>query len=154
MADLKDLLNKNAVLELKPEIKELLIQTEKSLKGSSRRIFMAETVRLLGKGGQRKAARELGWDRDTIRKGTRELQSGIVCIDNYAGRSRKRIEDHLPNIIEDIKDIVEPRCQTDPTFRSTTMYSPITAAEVRRRLVEEKGYSDFNFPFGEPFPTS
>jgi hypothetical protein len=146
MTDFKDLLNENAVLELKPEIKELLMQTAGALKGSERRLFMAETVRLLGKGGQRKAEKELGWDRDTIRKGTRELQTGIVCVDNFAGRGRKRVEHHLPNINEDIRDIVEPRCQTDPTFRSTTMYSPITAAEVRRRLIEEKGWSDEELP--------
>ena len=146
MTDLEDLLNENAALELKPEIKELLMQAADALKGPDRRLFMAETVRFLGKGGQRKAERELGWDRDTIRKGTRELKSGFICVDNFGGRGRKRIEHHLPNINEDIRDIVEPRCQTDPTFRSTTMYSPVTAANVRRRLIEEKGYSDKELP--------
>jgi hypothetical protein len=69
-----------------------------------------------------------------------------MCFDNFSGRGRKRIEHHLPNINDDIRDIVEPRCQTDPTFRSTAMYSPITAANVRKRLIEEKGYSDEELP--------
>ena len=142
MTDFKDLLNENAVLELKPYIKEFLMQAADALKGPDRRLFMAETVRFLGKGGQRKAARELGWDRETIRKGTRGLKSGFICVDNFKGRGRKRIEHRLPNINEDIEDIVEPRCQTDPAFRSTTMYSPVTAANVRRRLIDEKGWSD------------
>ena len=60
MTDLEDLLNENAALELKPEIKELLMQAADALKGPDRRLFMAETVRFLGKGGQRKAERELG----------------------------------------------------------------------------------------------
>jgi hypothetical protein len=64
-------------MELTPEIKSLLIETAKDLKGSARRLFMARTVKVLGKDGQRKAERELGWDRQTIRKGMRELESGI-----------------------------------------------------------------------------
>ncbi len=39
----------------------------------------------MGKGGQKKAEKELGWNRDTIRKGLKELQSGFVCIDNFSG---------------------------------------------------------------------
>ena len=42
---------------------------------------MAHVVLLMGKGGQRRAERELGWTRDIIRKGMKELKSGIVCID-------------------------------------------------------------------------
>lgn len=65
-------------MELTPEVKSLLIETAKDLKGSARRLFMARTVKALGKGGQRKAERELGWDRQTIRKGRHELESGIT----------------------------------------------------------------------------
>jgi hypothetical protein len=65
-------------MELTPEVKSLLIETAKELKGSGRRLFMARAVKALGKGGQRKAERELGWDRQTIRKGMRELESGIT----------------------------------------------------------------------------
>jgi len=65
-------------MELTPEVKSLLIETVKDLKGSVRRLFMARTVKALGKGGQRKAERELGWDRQTIRKGMKELESGMT----------------------------------------------------------------------------
>ncbi len=65
-------------MELTPEVKSLLIETAKDLQGSARRLFMARTVKALGKGGQRKAERELGWDRQTIRKGMWELESGIT----------------------------------------------------------------------------
>jgi hypothetical protein len=65
-------------IELTHEIKSLLIETGKELKGSARRLFMARTVKAMGKGGQRRAERELGWDRETIRKGVRELESGII----------------------------------------------------------------------------
>jgi hypothetical protein len=102
---------------------------------------MAQAVLIMGKGGQRRAEKELGWTRDTIRKGMRELKTGFVCIDNFSGRGRKRAEEKLPSLLEDIKDIVEPVCQTDPTFHSMQLYSPITAKEVYRRLIEIKGYS-------------
>lgn len=65
-------------MELTPEVKSLLIETAKDLKGSARRLFMARTVKALGKSGQRKAERELGWDRQTIRKGMRELESRVT----------------------------------------------------------------------------
>jgi hypothetical protein len=65
-------------MELTPEVKSLLIETAKELTGSRRRLFMARAVKALGKGGQREAERELDGDRKTIRKGTQELESGMV----------------------------------------------------------------------------
>ena len=75
-------------MELVKEVKELLMETVKSLKGSARRLFLARTVRALGKEGQRLAERELGWNRGMIRKGQHELEHGIVCIDAYSSRGR------------------------------------------------------------------
>ncbi len=65
-------------IELTHTVKSLLIEIAKELKGSARRLFMARAVKAMGKGGQRRAERELGWDRETIRKGGQELESGIV----------------------------------------------------------------------------
>ena len=107
---------------------------------------MAQIVESLGPGGQRRAQRELGWNRNTIIKGTKELNSGIVCIDNFSARGRRRSEDHLPHLLEDITDIVAPVSQIDPTFRTDQCYCPLTAGEVRRRLIEEKNYSDDQLP--------
>ncbi len=47
-------------MELTDSVKSLLIETAKSLKGNARRVFMARTVKELGRGGQRQAASELG----------------------------------------------------------------------------------------------
>ena len=65
-------------MELTHEVKSLLIETAKDMKGSNRRLFMARAVKAMGKDGQRRAERELGWDRKTIRKGMHELESGII----------------------------------------------------------------------------
>lgn len=132
--------------ELTPELKKFFNETRSKLKGAERREFMANVVLLLGRGGQSRAVRELGWDHKTIAKGIKELKAGIRCIDNFAGRGRHRVEDHLPNLLEDIKDIVEPVSQCDPTFRTMELYSPLTSAEVHRRLVEQKEYDFEQLP--------
>ncbi len=146
MGDRKIDVPKHAIEQITPELKAALNEAKSKLKGSDRRQFMAQIVLSLGPGGQRRAQRELGWNRNTIIKGTKELNSGIVCIDNFSGRGRRRSEDYLPHLLEDIKAIVEPVSQVDPTFRTDQTYCPLTAGEVRRRLIEEKNYSDQQLP--------
>jgi hypothetical protein len=72
-------------MELTDSLKTLLIETAQSLKGSARRLFMARTVKELGRGGQQRAARELRWGRMTIRKGMHELDSGVMCVELHNG---------------------------------------------------------------------
>lgn len=136
-------------MELTEEVKVLLLTTAKELKGSGRRMFMARTVQALGPGGQRLAERELGWNRGTIRKGRHEVKRGIVCVDAFLSRGRKRSEDHLPNLLNDITAIVDSQSQADPQFRTTRLYTRLTAAEVRRQLIAQKGYSDEELPTAE-----
>ena len=88
----------------------------------------------------------LGWDRKTIIKGTKELTSGIDFLDNFCGRGWRRVEQKLPNLLDDVKQIVEPVSQCDPTFRTTELYSSLTAAEVHRRLCKEKNYLHGQLP--------
>jgi hypothetical protein len=133
-------------MELSDSVKHLLIETAKSLKGSARRLFMARTVKELGPGGQRRAAHELGWGRMTIRKGMHELDSGLTCLDAFSLRGRKRAEEHLPNLLTDITTIVDSQSQADPQFRTTRLYTRLTAAEVRRQLIAQKGYRDAELP--------
>jgi hypothetical protein len=140
-------------MELVEEVKELLRETAKELKGSACRLFMARTVRALGEGGQRLAERELGWNRGTIRKGQHELEHGIICIDGYALRSRKRSEDHLPNLLADITTIVDGQSQADPQLRTNRLYTRLMATEVRRQLLTQKGYGDDELPTAETIAT-
>jgi hypothetical protein len=53
-------------MELTEEVKALLLNTAKELKGSARRVFMARTVQALGSGGKLLAEQELGWNRGTM----------------------------------------------------------------------------------------
>ena len=141
-------------MELTDSLKTLLIETAKSLKGSARRLFMARTVKELGPGGQQRAARELRWGRMTMRKGMRELATGVICIDAFALRGRKRAEAHLPNLLTDMQAIVDSQSQADPQFRSHRLYTRLTAAEVRRQLIAPKGYAAAARPPAETIGTT
>jgi hypothetical protein len=136
-------------MELTAELKATYIETAKVLKGSEQRMFMAGVVKALGYGGQSLAAREMGWCRDTIRKGLGELERGVPIKDNFSARGRKKAEEKLPNLLADIQVIVDGSSQTDPTFRSTRLYCRLSAAEVRRQLLKQKGYTDEELPSEE-----
>ena len=133
-------------MELTDSLKTLFLETVQSLQGSARRLFMARTVKELGPGGQRRAARELGWNRGTLRKGTHELQSGFMCLDAVSARGRKRAEDHLPHLLPDIQALVDSQSQADPHFRTTRLYTRLSAAEVRRQLIAQQGYTPEELP--------
>ena len=94
MDDQKAEMKYEAIGEISPELKAVLIETKAKLKGSDRRRFMAQIVLALGQGGQRRAMRELGWNRNIIIKAIKEFKSGIRCVDNYSGRGRKPAEHH------------------------------------------------------------
>ena len=133
-------------MHLSDSLKTLFRDTAKTLKGHARRRFLAQTVKELGPGGQRRAERELGWNRETIRKGLHELDSGLICIDNFAARGRKRAEEHLPNLLSDITDIVDSQSQADPQFRTRRLYTRLDAGEVRQQLIAQHGYTDADLP--------
>jgi hypothetical protein len=136
-------------MELSQAEKVLHQETAKELKGSARRLYMGRVAKALGRGGPSLLNRELGWSRDTIRKGRKELESGLTCHDNYAGRGRKRAEDQLPNLLSDIQVIADQHSQADPSFESSRLYLRLSAASVRQQLIEQKGYSDKTLPSQE-----
>jgi len=135
--------------EVSEDLKQTYIETAKALKGSDRRQFMARIVKSLGYGGQSYAAREFHWGRNTIAKGIHELENGEPIADNFSGRGRKKAEEKLPNLLSDIRSIVDGASQTDPTFQSTRLYCRLSAATVRRELVVQKGYQDEELPSEE-----
>jgi hypothetical protein len=130
-------------------LKQVLQETAKTLKGASRRRFMAQIVLELGYGGQSKAERELGWNRGTIRKGISELTSGITQRDNYHARGRKKAEWHLPNLLADLKTIVDGNSQTDPSFQTKRLYTRLSAKQVREELISQSDYREAELPTAE-----
>jgi hypothetical protein len=122
-------------MELTEDRKRVFIETATTLKGTARRRFMAQTVKALGYGGANLAERERGWNR-----------SGLVCFANTRTRRPKRAEERLPNLLAAIQALVDGQSQTDPQFRANRLYTRLTAAEVRRQLIAQKGYTDAELP--------
>lgn len=135
--------------EISLEEKAIYTETVKILKGSDRRVFMARVIKSLGWGGQTYAEKELGWNRETLSKGKYELENGLKIKDNFSARGSKKAEYKLPNLLIDIKLIVDSETQTDPTFQTTRLYSRLTAKEVRIQLISQKGYTDEELPCEE-----
>src|SRR5438045_4354836 len=129
-----------------PEMIPVLIDTAKTITGSQRRLFLAKRVAAMGRGGQLWAEAHLGWNRETIRKGMHELRSGMTCVDAFHCRRRKPAEEHLPRLLDDIRSIVDGQSQADPKFQTDRLFTRISAAEGRRRLIATKGYTDAELP--------
>lgn len=135
------------------ELTEGLVEVVKvgaaNLAGAPRRRFMAGWVRVLGAGGQRLAETMLGWNRRTVRKGERELRDGVEIPDGRRNNGRASLEELFPSLLSDLRDIVEPHVQVDPTLRTERLYRKLTTPEVLRRLVSEKGYCEDDLPSEE-----
>jgi hypothetical protein len=129
-----------------PEMIPVLIDTAKTLKASQRRAFMAKTVKAMGRGGQLWAEAHLGWNRGTLRQAMHELDSGMTCLDAFHCRRRKPAEEHLPRLLDDIREIADGHSQADPKFQTGRLFTRISAAEVRRQLIATKGYTDAELP--------
>ena len=124
-------------------------ETAKILKGTDRRVFMARVVETLGYGGQYYVEKTFQWSHETIKKGKQELETGEKIVDNFSARGKKRVEARLPNLLDDIKSIVDGEAQTDPTFKTTALFTRITSREVRHQLIVQKGYCDAELPTEE-----
>ncbi len=129
-----------------PEMIPVLIDAAEALTGSPKRLFMAKTVQAMGRGGPRWAEVHLGWCRDTLRKGTHELRTGLTCVDAFPCRRRKPAEEHWPRLLEDIRSIADGQSQADPKFQTKRLFTRISAAEVRRQLIATKGDTDAELP--------
>lgn len=107
---------------------------------------MAGIVKSVFAGKPSGAEKVLGWNRKTLGKALAEWDGGFCYIDRYYERGRKKAEEHLPNLLSDIREIVDSQSQTDPTFRTNRLYTRISAAEVRRQLMAQKRYTDDELP--------
>ena len=128
-----------------PELIPVLLDAAEALKGGRKRAFLAKTVGATGRGGQRWARVNLGRCRETIRKGTHELRSGMTCVDAFHCRRREPAEEHLPRLLEDICSIADGQSQADPKFRTNRLFTRAGAPEVcsgPRKLDHRLSYSD------------
>lgn len=116
------------------------------LRGVEHRLFIAEVASVLCDGNPRWAEWRFGWGRETIRKGQREWQSGLRCVENFVARGRPRWETANPQRAVDLRDIVEPHTQADPELKSARRDTNLSAAEVLDALRKQKDYAAEDLP--------
>src|SRR5437016_5310852 len=90
---------------LTDNIKSTFKDAAQKLIGPAKRAFMANVTNDYFDGSSRKVESHLGWSRHTVHKGLKELETGFVCLDNYAARGRKKTEENLPTLEADIQGV-------------------------------------------------
>jgi len=126
---------------------EVLIRSAaRRLKGHQRRLFQAEVAAALCGGSPRLAERRFGFGRGSVATGLHEAHSHLRCVENFAARGKLPWEVKHPQLAADIHAVVEPYTQADPELKSPRRYSNFSAAEVRRALQQQKGYSAERLP--------
>lgn len=91
------------------------------------------------------AERRFGWGRETVEKGLQESRQGVRCLENFSARGQRRSEDKDPRLADDVRAIVEPQAYADPELKSSRRYTNLSAAEVRRALIE-RGHAEADLP--------
>lgn len=133
-------------VEILQECKHLIKVAAMKLKGHERRVFMAEVAETLCYGSSRLTETEFGVGRQTVELGMHEKRTGLICYGNYASSGKQKTEDASPQLIQDIRSLVEPESQADRQLRNTFAYTRITARAVRQKLIDENGWSEDSLP--------
>jgi hypothetical protein len=125
-------------------VDELLVDAASRLSGDERRAFLGVVCEKLCQGSPRKTEERFGWGRETVSKGLR-IQSVVPPETRCETRGKQRSEDRNPQLAIDIRLVVEPHTHPDPELKSERLYTNLSAAEVRQRLME-RGYSSDELP--------
>lgn len=78
--------------------------------------------------------------------GLGEMRTGIRCIDNFEGRGRKRAEEKIPGLEEDVRAIAELHTQADPAVKSSLTYTRITGESLKKPLSKTKATPKISYP--------
>jgi len=116
------------------------------LTGAKRRAFEAQVALDDLSGSARRAETVFGWARTTVLLGLQELWSGITCVDHPGARGHRKTEEKLPQLAEDMQSLAEPESQVDPKFQSPFLYTRMTAKAMRQALIDQKGWTDDQWP--------
>jgi hypothetical protein len=110
-----------------------------------RRLAMAEVTQHLLDGKPRVAEYVFGWGRETVKTGLEELRTGVTHVNPLSKRRKPKTEEKYPQLVEDIRVLVEPHSQAESHLRTALAYTNITAAAVRNALLK-KGWAEETLP--------
>ena len=135
-------LARNGVL---PETVNLIGRLVESIAWPARRAAMGDVTEALLDGKVRVAETVFGWNRVAIVVGIHEHQTGITCMNDIASRVKPKTEDKHPELLAEIRAIMEPHSQSESSLRTTLLYTHMTAKTVHAALIE-KGWSTHALP--------
>ena len=138
----KSILEKNNVPEGVVETVSLIVAR---VPWPERRLAMAEATRGLLDGKPRTAEYVFGWNRETVKIGMEELRTGITCVNDVSRRRKPKTEERYPQLMEDIRILLEPHSQAESHLRTPLAYANVTAKAVRTALAE-KGWPEEQLP--------
>jgi hypothetical protein len=138
----KSLLEKNRIPECVIGLADRLV---KRVAWPQRRQAMADVTLSLLDGKARVAEEVFGWGRSTVELGIKELQAGIVCVNDLSRRRKPKTEEKCPELLREVRLIMDPKSQAQSHLRTPLSYANVTAKSVRATLVE-KGWSDAELP--------
>ena len=101
-----------------------------------KRQAMAEVASTLLGGSVRLAEVVFGWARSTVELGLKELQSGVVCINDLSLRRKPKAEEKHPKLLADIHRIMDPQSQAQSHLKTALAYTKVTAKSVHAALLE------------------
>jgi hypothetical protein len=110
-----------------------------------RRLAMAEVTQHLLDGKPRVAEYVFGWGRKTVETGLEELRTGVAHVCELSKRRKPRTEEKYPQLVDDIRVLVEPYSQAESHLRTALAYTNLTAVAVRNALLE-KGWPEETLP--------
>ena len=74
-----------------------------------------------------------------------ELRTGIACLNDLSERRKPRTEEKYPQLLVDLRTIMDPESQAESHLRTSFSYTNMTADAVRSALLE-KGWSNETIP--------
>jgi len=128
------------------DVKHLFNDFLDELTGGARRRAAAKIAMEYGPGGQTYVAKEFNISRDTIRKGTIEIETGEEILDKFDQRGRDSTLEKIPGLEAQIHEILSDQSQVDPKSQTDRLYTRITVSEIRNQLIKRYGYADEDLP--------
>ena len=138
----KSILEKNNIPECVVMLAARLVER---VAWPERRQAMADATLTLLEGKTRVAEEVFGWARSTVELGIKELRSGIVCANDLSRRRKPKTEDKHPELLGDIRVIMDPKSHAQSHLRTTLSYTNVTAKAARLALLEA-GWDEADLP--------
>lgn len=120
-----------------PEVAEMISQLVALIPWPYRRQAMGDVALTILDGKPRIAEEEFGWSRSSVAVGIHEFRSEIVCANYISGRCKPKSEAKVPELLDDIRNIMKPSSHAEPRLRATLLYTNMTAQSVYDALIAE-----------------